>query len=63
MLSQIGASLVYTVLGNIEQPERVLEDRWFIGLPMDNQMDGLLMPTWFTELWIPSRRVTARSTR
>jgi hypothetical protein len=29
------------------------QDRWFIGLPMDNQMDDLLMPTWFTELWIP----------
>lgn len=29
------------------------QDRWFLGLPMDNQMDDLLMPTWFTELWIP----------
>jgi hypothetical protein len=28
-------------------------DRSFMGLPMDNQMDDLLMPTWFTELWIP----------
>lgn len=29
------------------------QDRWFLGLPMDDQMDDLLMPTWFTELWIP----------
>ncbi len=28
-------------------------DRGFLGLPMDNQMDDLLMPTWFTELWVP----------
>ena len=28
-------------------------DRAFTGLPLDNQMDDLLMPTWFTELWVP----------
>jgi hypothetical protein len=28
-------------------------DRWLLGLPMDNQMDDLIVPTWFTELWIP----------
>lgn len=28
-------------------------DRGFTGLPMDNQMDDLLMPTWFTEIWVP----------
>jgi len=28
-------------------------DRGFIGLPLDNQMDDVMMPTWFTELWIP----------
>jgi hypothetical protein len=27
-------------------------DRGFMGLPLDNQMDDLLMPTWFTELWV-----------
>lgn len=32
------------------------EDRGFLGLPMDNQMDDLLMPTWFTELWFPFTR-------
>lgn len=32
------------------------EDRSFLGLPMDNQMDDLLMPTWFTELWFPFTR-------
>ena len=28
-------------------------DRGFMGLPLDNQMDDLMMPTWFTELWVP----------
>jgi hypothetical protein len=28
-------------------------DRAFMGLPLDNQMDDVLMPTWFTELWVP----------
>jgi len=28
-------------------------DSWRCGLPMDNQMDDLLWPTEFTELWIP----------
>jgi FAD/FMN-containing dehydrogenase len=28
-------------------------DRGFTGLPLDNQMDDVLMPTWFTEMWIP----------
>lgn len=27
-------------------------DRWYTGLPMDNQMSDKLMPVWFTELWI-----------
>jgi len=29
------------------------QDYWLKGLPMDNQMDDQLWPTWFTELWIP----------
>ena len=29
------------------------QDVWYLGLPMDNGMDDLLMPTYFTELWIP----------
>ena len=28
-------------------------DRGFMGLPLDNEMDDLLMPTWFTEMWVP----------
>jgi len=28
-------------------------DTWWQGLPMDNQIDDLLLPTRFTELWIP----------
>ena len=31
-------------------------DTWMCGLPMDNQMDDLLWPTDFTELWIPVER-------
>lgn len=31
-------------------------DTWMCGLPMDNQMDDQLWPTWFTELWIPVER-------
>jgi hypothetical protein len=29
------------------------QDVWYLGLPMDNGMDDLLMPTYFTEIWIP----------
>ncbi|MES2107347.1 MAG: D-arabinono-1,4-lactone oxidase [Bacteroidota bacterium] len=32
-------------------PQR-FSDRWYTGLPMDNQMSDELMPVWFTELWI-----------
>lgn len=28
-------------------------DRGFMALPLDNEMDDLLMPTWFTEMWVP----------
>ncbi|BDS10171.1 FAD-binding protein [Aureispira anguillae] len=28
-------------------------DTWWQGLPMDNQIDDHLLPTWFTEIWIP----------
>lgn len=29
------------------------QDYWWTGLPMDNGIDDRLMPTYFTELWIP----------
>lgn len=29
------------------------QDVWYLGLPMDNGMDDILMPTYFTEIWIP----------
>lgn len=35
-------------------------DRGFMGLPLDNQMDDVLMPTWFTELWVPFTRGDGR---
>lgn len=37
---------------NQGQPQ-IFWDTWWQGLPMDNQMSDKLMPTEFTELWIP----------
>ncbi|WP_437999693.1 FAD-binding protein [Sorangium sp. So ce185] len=34
-------------------------DYWWTGLPMDNGMDDILMPTWFTEIWIPVSKTQA----
>ena len=34
-------------------------DHWLYGLPMDNQMDDQLWPTWFTELWVPIEKAAA----
>lgn len=36
-----------------KNPPQEFQDTWCNGLPMDNQMDDVLMPTWFTEIWIP----------
>lgn len=38
------------------EDEQEFWDTWWQGLPMDNQIDDYLMPTWFTELWIPIER-------
>ncbi|WP_437603227.1 hypothetical protein WMF28_16585 [Sorangium sp. So ce590] len=38
-------------------------DTWMCGLPMDNQMDDQLWPTWFTELWIPVEKTAEVSRR
>ncbi len=32
---------------------QTFQDLWYLGLPMDNGMDDILMPTYFTEIWIP----------
>lgn len=37
---------------NINKGPQLFSDRWYTGLPMDNQMSDKLMPVWFTELWI-----------
>jgi D-arabinono-1,4-lactone oxidase len=34
-------------------------DYWWLGLPMDNQIDDVLMPTFFTEIWIPISKTRA----
>src|SRR5690554_6131987 len=46
-------SLFVTTGKNGAPARQEFADRWFLGLPMDNQMDDLLMPTWFTEAFIP----------
>lgn len=38
------------------EDEQEFWDTWWQGLPMDNQVHDYLMPTWFTELWIPMER-------
>ena len=42
---------VDTVTNRNKGPQ-LFSDRWYTGLPMDNQMSDKLMPVWFTELWI-----------
>jgi D-arabinono-1,4-lactone oxidase len=37
---------------NANKGAQLFADRWYTGLPMDNQMSDKLMPVWFTELWI-----------
>lgn len=44
----------FVALGPNDRPVvQEFRDNWYLGLPMDNGMDDLLMPTYFTELWIP----------
>jgi hypothetical protein len=44
----------FVSLGKDGEPVvQTFQDVWYLGLPMDNQMDDLLMPTYFTEIWIP----------
>lgn len=37
---------------NKNKGPQLFSDRWYTGLPMDNQISDKLMPVWFTELWI-----------
>lgn len=34
-------------------PAQQFRDIWYNGIPMDNGVSDLLVPTWFTEIWIP----------
>lgn len=36
----------------------LFQDYWWRGLPMDNAIHDDLMPTWFTEIWIPVARAS-----
>jgi hypothetical protein len=35
---------------------QTFQDTWWQGLPMDNGIKDELLPTWFTEIWIPISR-------
>jgi D-arabinono-1,4-lactone oxidase len=39
-----------------EKGPQTFWDSWWCGLPMDNQADDRIIPTEFTELWIPIER-------
>lgn len=44
----------FMALGKDGSPSvQAFQDVWYRGLPMDNGMDDVLMPTYFTEIWIP----------
>jgi len=43
----------FVTLNDEKHPPQQFQDTWWNGLPMDNGMDDILMPTWFTEIWIP----------
>ena len=50
----IGTVLGFFVEDNsAKNPPQQFQDYSYNGLPMDNGMDDILMPTWFTEIWIP----------
>lgn len=60
LLSFAAPHLIGTILSpfvslgkNGEPAIQHFQDNWYMGLPMDNGMDDLLMPTFFTEIWIP----------
>jgi len=47
-------SLIDEVVKNfIVVDDKKFQDSWFVGLPMDNQMDDRLWGTSFTEMWMP----------
>lgn len=43
---------IFVALNTEKKPPQRFVDRWYTGIPMDNQMSDKLMPVWFTELWI-----------
>jgi len=45
----------FVPLDGARGPQR-FRDTWWRGLPMDNQVNGKLFPTDFTEIWIPISR-------
>jgi hypothetical protein len=63
-LAKVLATAVPYVIGDILDPfvglgprgepvVQTFQDSWYLGLPMDDAVDDLLLPTFFTELWIP----------
>jgi hypothetical protein len=49
---------VFVALDGEEGPQEFWDTSWQ-GLPMDNQIDDHLLPTWFTEIWIPIEQTEA----
>jgi hypothetical protein len=45
--------------GDNKGKPQIFWDTWWQGLPMDNQIDDLLLPTQFTEIWIPIEQTEA----
>lgn len=43
---------LFVQVNSDKNPIQKFADRWYTGIPMDNQMSDKLMPVWFTELWI-----------
>jgi len=50
---------VFVPINTAEHPAQQFQDYWWHGLPMDNQVSDVLMPTEFTEIWIPISQTEA----
>ena len=57
MFSTVAISIL-APLDKDNQPGINFTDTWWQGLPMDNQADDVLVPTTFTEIWVPLRMAT-----
>ncbi len=57
LLAEIAEAFITWVINLfIQDGTQQFQDYWYDALPMDNQISDVLMPTEFTELWIPLSR-------